>query len=263
MGLTTAERRLNTAIGFDEDITNLIKDTTGRSLRRLRAVAGPTTDVVRYEDTAGLSVEVSREESMSLLNELQPQLLPRGYRAFWSEIFRRNGGSLSDELAVVKGADDMEIIRLRCTNGSNYGVETEDIILRLQSWRSRCQFQVAGSSGSWIAVIFATLPADLCMFAEEVYEFCPDTVVQGVGLKREADSPEDFKAARELCPNLSETMQRKLDEEKSRFQAMDIPAEFRAMLEPGGSGFTTTTDMGIRLLALELQRSKQLFLWWD
>jgi hypothetical protein len=42
---------------------------------------------------------------------------------------------------------------------------------------------------------------------------------------------------------------------------MKVPPQLRAMIE--SSGFTTPTDMGIRLLAYELNESKQLFLWWD
>jgi hypothetical protein len=112
-----------------------------------------------------------------------------------------------------------------------------------------------------VAIQFETLPDNICAFAEEVYDLCPDTVDQGVGLMNEQAESEEFAAARALCPELSTEMQRKIDERKQRFEAMQFPPELLASIK--SSGFTTTTDMGIRLLALDLKKSKQLFLWWD
>src|SRR5262249_9472386 len=143
----------------------------------------------------------------------------------------------------------------------NYGVSTGAILKRVQSWRGQCYLEIVGAGGAWVGIQFATLPKNVCAFAEEVYEFCPDTVEQGVGLQNEKDHPEKFEAARRLCPNLSAKMERKLKEQKARFEAMEIPPQLRALLK--SSGFTTPTDMGIRLLAYELNESKQLFLWWD
>jgi hypothetical protein len=255
MVLTPAEKQLATALGFDEGVCKLIKQECRGPLLRLPALAdgsGPAP-------VGAVAVALERDQVMATISKLQPSLLPRGYGAFWSEMF--DGSSRRVVVATLKCVDESEIIRLQQTNGRNYDVSTEDILQRLQSWRSQCDLQVVGAGVAWVAIQFATLPQSICAFAEEVYEFCPDTVEQGVSLQNEKDHPKKFEAARCLCPQLSDTMERKLKEKRARFHAMQVPPQIRAMIQ--SSGFTTPTEMGIRLLAYELNESKQLFLWWD
>jgi hypothetical protein len=163
----------------------------------------------------------------------------------------------------AKSADDLEIVRLKRSAGGNYDVSAEDVLQRLAMWRCRCDFEVLGAGGSWVAIRFKTLPQNICQFAEEIYEFCPDSVEQGTSCLNENRAPEKFDAARRLCPRLSEKMQRKLYEETARIAAMDISPEFREWLQSSPHAFTTSTEMGIRLLAYELKQTKWLFLWWD
>lgn len=259
MSLTAAERKLAAAIGFDEDVCEIVKDETGRTLQRLTAFA----EEYEPEDTNGLSVSIDRQSVQPVIGKLQAKLVPRGYRAFWSEICETNGLKKSEEIAVVKTTDQYSILRLRRSNGGNYGVSMDAVISRLKEWENQCKFEIFGAGGAWVAIQFETLPENICAFAEEIYEFCPDTVEQGVGLTHESDDPETFEAARQLCPELSTEIEKKLDEHKARFQQMDIPPELRAMFDSDAGGFTTPTDMGIRLLAYQLTQSKQLFLWWD
>jgi Domain of unknown function (DUF4253) len=258
MSLTSSEKRLAADISFDQDICGLVKQHANGALARLTAF----TEDYRPESADGLSIAVNRDEVESIIDRLQPELRARGYRAFWSETYRSDGGKETDEIAVLKGLDDFQIIRLRRTSGGNYDVTMEDIIHRLKSWRKQCQFEVVGAGGAWVAIQFVTLPPNICAFAEEAYQFCPDTVEQGVGLKNESQDPEGFMAARKLCPKLSEALERKLKERAAEFQAT-APPQVRAFLQSGGGGFTTPTDMGIRLLAYELTQSHQMFLWWD
>lgn len=123
--------------------------------------------------------------------------------------------------------------------------------------RERYPLQVRGAYYDWVALDFEDLPADVCRFAEEVYEFCPDSVEQGVGLMQESKHPEAFAEARALCPELSPAMQAKLDERKKQFEVT------RAKYKLPPPALTTSTEMGIRLLARHIQTTKSLFLWWD
>jgi len=259
MPLTDDEKNLAAAIGFDEDVCEIMKEQTGCTLRRLTGF----TEDYETENVDGLSVAVERQNVEPLMTNLQPQLTPRGYRAFWSEICESNGLKKSDEIAVFKTTNHHSIIEIRRSDGANHGVSTDDVIRKLKEWENRCQFEVFGAASAWIAIQFQTLPNDICAFAEEIYDFCPDTVEQGVGLMNESDDPEAFEAARELCPQLSTSMEKKLAERRQGFQEMDIPPQLCQMLESGAGGFATQTDMGIRLLARQLNESKQLFLWWD
>lgn len=258
MELNADENHLATAIGFDPFICGLVKRLAGGKLERLMVRAED-----RQEQKAdGLSVAVQREDVERIIAGLQGELLPRGYRAFWSVRRAPNGLKQTDEVVILKTTDSYQIIEFRRPNGANYGVLTDDIVTKLREWQRRCRLSVFGAASDWVAIEFETLPEHLCRFAEEVYEFCPDSVDQGVGLKNESEDPEMFEAARELCPELSPQMRKKLKEQEAQFSDRDIPAELRELLD-SGAGFTTSTEMGIRLLAYEIKRSRQLFLWWD
>ena len=259
MALTARESELAAAIGFDEHVCELLKQRTGHTFDRLIEF----NEQYEQQDAEGLSIAVERQDVEPCLVKLQSELTDHGYRAFWSEVYESNGAKTSDEIAVLKTVDQYSIIQLRRSNGGNYGVSTDDVIKRLKEWENRCQFQIVGAGGDWVAVQFESLPENTCAFAEEIYEFCPDTVEQGVGLTNECDDPETFEAARQLCPEVSATMQQKLDEQQAEYQQMDMPPQLREMFNSDAGGLTTPTDMGIRLLAYHLKQSNQLFLWWD
>jgi hypothetical protein len=112
-----------------------------------------------------------------------------------------------------------------------------------------------------VALKFQTLPDKLCAFAEEVYLFCPDAVTQGVGLWREREHPEEFKAARALCPEISPAVRKSLEAKFADIagRAEGMPVDLRAMLGPAIEEMET----GVRLLAHELRAKKYVFLWWD
>lgn len=156
------------------------------------------------------------------------------------------------------------IIRLRHTDAGNYDVSMEDIINRLRSWMEICSFEVVGASRDWVAVVFSKLPKKICAFAEEVYLFCPDSVGQGIGLLRENEAPEKFAAARRLCPEISPAIARHETEMLAGIESLEpqMLAQFRELLETART-ISTPTDMGVRLLAHEMVRTKYLFLWWD
>lgn len=258
MSLTTLERELAESIGMALEVCEIVKHECRGPLRQLSAV---TVDY-QYQAIAGLSIAVKRSDVQPILAALQPKLIPHGCRAFWSESSGPDGRKQSDEIAVAKTDSDTFILDIRRPNGANYGLSAEDVVNKIQDWKRRSKCQVIGAATDWVAVDFETLPDNACRFAEEVYTFCPDTVEQGVGLMNEADDPESFAAARALCPTLSVEMQQKIDAQTARFKQMVLPPQLRQMLD-AGMGFNTPTDMGIRLLAYNLDQSRQLFLWWD
>jgi hypothetical protein len=255
MALTKAEKRLAAELGFDESVCKLVKQRTGGPLQRALA----PNDKFEFVAANGISVALSREQVDSLLPRLRSELHQQRYAAFWSNQFDDRGIHKCEEIVVLNNMHEDEFVRLQKTNGGNYGVSTEDLIERLKKWRGSFDLEVLGASGSWIAIRLQTLPKNICRFAEEVYDFCPDTVGQGVGLVQESDEPAAFRAARELCPKLSAKMQKKLAKERALFDSVKLPPAMRSEL----LAKSTPTDMGIRLLALAIRDSRELFLWWD
>ena len=254
------EQALIEEIGFDEEILTTIKKHTDRKLGR----AVKYSELQEISLANALSIEVPNGNvAEELINSIQLDLLARGYRAFWSTVHEPNGLKRSDEVVILRSTDDLEIVRLRSTNGSNYDVLTNDIIGRLQDWKKLCEFTVAGAACDWIALTFQSIPNDICNFAAEVYLFCPDSVEQGVGLQREMDYPDKFAAALTLCPEVPASIIQKEEEQRRQIEAMRQNPRFAQLLDSLKNEGHPSTSMGVRLLACEIRTRRYLFLWWD
>ena len=258
--LSPEEAALIRDVGFDDESCQILKEYAGSALERLSLQRGG-----RLEDGPGICVAVNDgEEAERLMNVLREPLRSRGYRAFWSHRHGANGLMEGEELVVLRTTDPYALIRLLGTDGANYGISTGDIVARFDAWRELCEFDVVGASTSWVALQFSTLPKKLCEFAEEVYLFCPDTVEQGTGLWPERQGPERLRAATQLCPKISSRVaQRSLDMlSQIESTAPEMAELAREMARLQNDEFSPT-EMGVRLLALDLRDKKFLFLWWD
>ena len=241
-------------LDFDVDVCELA--ASHGAVERAKAV-GPDGE---WEPGPGLSIAVRDGEAAErLMTKVQAQLVARGYRAFWSERLEENGMKESDEVVILRTTDRYAIVRMKRSDGANYGISTEDILARLGAWENLCSFDIVGASTSWVALQFRTLPEKICAFAEEVYLFCPDSVEQGVGLMREKNEPAAFAEARRLCPKISSVIAERLKGQLEAFSG-EIPEALRSMMGAMGA---SESEMGVRLLARELRRTKYLFLWWD
>lgn len=207
------------------------------------------------------------EEAEQLIDALRDPLSKRGYRGFWTQRDVSNGMKETDEVAILRADDPYGMIKLRRSNGANEDVYTDDIIEHLREWKRDCEFEVVGAGGDWVALKFSRLPTDLLGFAEDVYLFCPDAIIQGVGCQYGKDEVR-IAEARKLFPEpLSEQIRKKLAEDATDFgDVADLPPGLSDML--GGLGdfgeaLLNEVDTGIRLLAHEIHQTKYLMLWWD
>ena len=273
MASGAADQELARDVGFDPVVLDLVRRHTRKTFERM-TVPGREWDSIL--PGPGLSVKVADGEAAgALMTPLQRELGPLGYRAFWSHRPDPSSPGGGDEVVVIKSADRSEPLRVRRTSAGNYDISTDDVIERLKAWEQLCRFEVVGAAGDWVALMFETLPERICAFAEEVYLFCPDSVGQGVGLKREREHPEMFAAARELCPKVSHAVRDKLKRQTDDVDARAalVSPELLALLggvraTAGGSeGFAAAAlreaEMGVRLLAQAIKEEKYLFLWWD
>jgi hypothetical protein len=60
-------------------------------------------------------------------------------------------------------------------------MDTEDLIKKLQAWDREIGIDIFHAETDTIERVLARLPADLAAFANDLNEFCPDVVGQGVG----------------------------------------------------------------------------------
>jgi|GEM_PF-3063456 len=262
MKLTADEIALARELKFDEEVCLLVKSQANKKLERLQE----TSESEDPQPGPGVSVAVKDgEEAEQLINALRDLLSKRGYRAFWTQRDESNGIEETDEVAILKTDDPYAIIKICKSDGANEDVSTEDILDRLERWKKDCEFEVVGASRDWVALQFSQLPKDLLRFAEDVYLFCPDAIVQGVGFQYGKDKVR-IAEARKLCPEpLSERIRDDIAKKTSRLGEMSkmIPPELMGAFGSLGPALSDEVDTGIRLLAYEIHQTRYLMLWWD
>lgn len=231
--LTDQDKALAKKIGFDEAVLLLVKEITKGNIEQLK---NNVFDAYprRIVYLSGISVVVNESEIESCLDLIRDKL-PSIYLAAVVGNYNENGLNLPSSIAVIKSSDRYEFLRIRNTNGSNYEIYTENIIEKLKAWEKRFSFDLQQVGRDFIYLKFRTLPDPICNFAEEVYEFCPDSVDQGVSLAYDIHEDRNvYEQARRLCKGTS--FKSKHDNE---------------------------TIQGIQLLAYEIEKTKYLGLWWD
>ncbi len=124
----------------------------------------------------GFTFQVYRRRAELLIQSLRPQLARRGHLIFMAAT--GTGGSAAT-VAVIKGGDQYDILRVMRTCDVNGDRTTDDVIAKLKEWEQRYPFNIRGAGFDWLEATFRKLPADMAAFAQEVNSFCPDVHGQG------------------------------------------------------------------------------------
>lgn len=176
-GLTKAETELANKLGFKTELLAELKSLSKGGLDQLPAIDPETGDVLDGKLFNGIySVTIDEESAVPVVKKLKSKFRDNGYL-----IFAFDGEEDKSGIAVIKGTDDLDILRYRRTDGINYDLENGDIVDKISKWKTAYGLVVVGCGRDWLHVEFDKLPADLDKFAKEVYEFCPDSVEQGTG----------------------------------------------------------------------------------
>ena len=249
MALKVEDREALVNLGFDPAVGELLRGQTNKPFRPFGPTDGPPV---------GLAVAVTDGEAAEgRIKLLQPQLLPLGYRAFWTALHEDNGLRIGDAVAVLHSTDHYAILDAAQPDGANYGLSPQDVRQRIASWEALCRFEVVGASHDWVAIVFGSLPADLCAFVEDVYLFCSDVFEPGMGPERRSDANARMAAARAMCPASSATFWAAHDAKFATvFGEGSEVAEFRDDLR-------RDTLRNVQLFAHRLAETKYLYLWWD
>jgi hypothetical protein len=206
-------------------------------------------DEVPVEPLDILGVVVSENDANDLLLQLQPQLRERGVQALvtgrdhadFCFMFQINLEEAHDRfegqalIAFFPGESFERLLLVRGTNGANYDIFTQDILEQLEYWREKSTFSVLGAGYDWVELKFDKLPDDVETFAQEVYDFCPDILDQGV--------------VKPLPPEWEGKIGTEMTEEETE----EIMNWMEETLES-----QTPAD-----LADYLRREQHLWLWWD
>ena len=172
--LTPKETELVNKLGFSIELMNELKNETISELIQLPAIDQETADVLDgfYN---GIHSTISEEKANSIVKKLKEKFRAKGYL-----IFVFTGEEDSKSIGVIKGTNDLDILRYRRTDGINHDYENDDIVAKISEWNDKYGLTIIGCGRDWLELEFKKLPTDLDAFSEEVYEFCPDSVDQGV-----------------------------------------------------------------------------------
>jgi hypothetical protein len=173
--LTPKERELVAKLNFDLELMIVLKNETATELIQLPNVDQETGEIGNglFE---GIHSKIIIDDNYTVVKKLKDQFKQKGYLIF---VFNDNYDHYS--IAVIKGSDELDIIRYRRTDGINYDLENKNVIEKLIKWKSKNDFNILGCGRDWLQFEFKNLPTDLNKFSKEAYEFCPDIVDQGVG----------------------------------------------------------------------------------
>ena len=188
-GLSRSELNLATQIGFEADVLLLVKEEAKSHLHRMSGYDGDGYQIMAN----GIVISVPWSRSDQVLWSLREKLKRRNYMAFQIEI---NNSLKVDRIGIIKGTDQYEILRIMHTNGDDDDVSHEDVIAKLKQWETRIRFEIVGAENDWVEIEFRTMPQDLKAFAEDVYEFSPETVDEGTGSL--AELVKDISATKRL-----------------------------------------------------------------
>lgn len=173
--LTPKETELVNKLDFNVELMKELKNEVKSELIQLPSIDEETADIVDKLYN-GICTSISEDRINFIVKKFKKVFRAKGYL-----IFAFNGENDIKSIGVIKGTNDLEILRYRKTNGINHDYKNEDIIAKISEWNEKYGLIIIGCGQDWIELEFKKLPSDLSSFSEEVYEFCPDSVDQGVG----------------------------------------------------------------------------------
>ena len=175
--LSPEEKKLINKLEFNIELMTELKKETKNQLIQLPAIDQETGEALDEFYNGIHSVTKNEEKANKIVKKLKEKFRNQGYLIF---VFTQYDSDLYS-IAVIKGIKEIDILKYRRTDGANYNYENDDIVAKISEWDKKYGVSIIGCGRDWLGVEFKKLPTDLDSFASEVYDFCPDSVDQGVG----------------------------------------------------------------------------------
>ena len=174
MSLTDEERSLCEAFEYDQRLVLEIKKITSNKVQVIPEV--DSDGVILDTKDEGLCSLSDYRSAFDYIANAKDKFRVKGYLLFFFEDEGRRAF-----LSMLKGSDDIDIIRWRQTNGINYNIDNSYIVNKLLEWRQISNYEIIGVGMDFIDLRFLQLPKNLSGFASDVYTFCSDVIDQGYG----------------------------------------------------------------------------------
>lgn len=125
---------------------------------------------------AGVSFGLSQRKTESTMARLRVHL-GAGHLVFISQ---RGYGITPDSIGIIAGTDQFKILRVRNTDGANYDISNDSVLVLARLWDKQYGLEITGAALDWFEARILRPPADYTAFANVLYQICPDIVTQGV-----------------------------------------------------------------------------------
>lgn len=189
--ITNEEFAILDSANVESDILSKIRIYTDSTIHLLKSTKYNYDEVKDSYETetichSGFYFLASQEGAQNMVLELKDDFNSMGYLIYISE---ENFGYYPDEVSVLKSKDQFDILKAEGTDGTNWGLNNDDIIAQLKTWNNNYPFEIVGAGYDFVVAIFLEKPNgdDMKKFAREVYKFCPDVVDQGTGTVEELE----------------------------------------------------------------------------
>lgn len=172
--LSKDESDLLNKVGFDKEVFQIMKKEFNSKVLEL------IPDYIEDKpEIKGVYVTTKDEDAAyKKVFDLKEQLKQKGYIIFISDLgYNEN----PYKIGIIPGNDKYDSLRFMATNGINYDHDTNDVVEKLKEWDKTYGIEIIGSGMDFVEVRLERLPENLKAFSNEVYEYCPDSVDQGVG----------------------------------------------------------------------------------
>jgi hypothetical protein len=159
-----------------EEASARLGQISGRSVRPYG-----TRDFGRGRNANARSVVVAADQAPSLLAQVRAGLGPDLVAFIGCTRSLAQPPDDGSEIVIAPGASPFDILRAAQSDAVNYDMDTEDLIRKLEEYHARYGIDIFHAETDTIEFRFETMPNDLAAFCDDLYEFCPDVVDQGVG----------------------------------------------------------------------------------
>lgn len=201
--LTPKEKQLCVSLDIDDRLAKIVKSHNVSEIR-------PLPSILDYRnldfDNHGLDgicafYVMEDHESMEEIHRViycnKQKYLNKGYNLFYFD------GKQYGEyyMALAKNKTTSDILRWQQTNGANHDLDNSDVIAKIEEWQQRYDLVLWGCGGDWLHIFFVHESPkfngpfannEYCekfklwdkrtpkwrKFADEVIEFCPDSITQ-------------------------------------------------------------------------------------